>query len=189
MQKSLIQNIAAVNTAAELEKLCIEFRNKEFKLALKLRQQWDHQEAMELFEESQQLPCKKKCTTSYGIGDQNDDEEDWRYKTENTREAPYGCLSEDDMRRAIFDNDLDVIEENPILANIALGNLLKEDPDLEQELDARLRGDTINYDESLSWDEVTCIPQEAFELIEPQRSNAPRRAARIPKQEFLKIFA
>lgn len=127
----------------------------------------------EIIEESKQVPHKVVCITTIGDGEPDDGDTDWRERYESTREAPYGCLSEDDMKRAIMENDLSTIEESPVLANITLGNMLREDPDLEAELDERIRG---NYTGSgLGWDDVTNIPREAFTMIEEQRSLSPKR--------------
>lgn len=98
-----------------------------------------HMEILDLLEESKQVPHKAVCTTSYGDGESDDEDTDWRERYESTREAPYGCLTEDDMQRAIRDGDLDTIEDSPVLANITLGNMLRENPELEEDIDRFLR--------------------------------------------------
>lgn len=151
-----------------IEELCTTLL-QECKTHIKFRKL----DIKEIIEESKQVPHKAVCTTNFGDGESDDEDTDWRERYESTREAPYGCLSEDDMKRAVMENDLSVIEESPILANITLGNMLREDPDLESELDERIRG---NYTGSgLGWDDVTNIPREAFTMIEEQRSLSPKR--------------
>lgn len=188
---SIIQVIAANNSVKELQDLCKQFRNKEFKKALKLRQQWDAEDLHEILEEAEQLPCKPVCTTSYGDGESDDEDTDWRERYESTREAPYGCLTEDDMRRAIYNEDLDTIEENPILANITLGNMLKENPEIENDLDEYVRDpEKLNpeSEDELTWDELTDIPYNSYAMIAPQRGHSPKYE-RKSKVNYLSIFA
>lgn len=188
---SIVQVIAANNTVQELQQLCKQFRNKEFRKALKLRQQWDAEDLREIIEENEKLPCKPVCTTSYGIGESDDEDTDWRERYESTREAPYGCLTEDDMRRAIYDEDLDTIEENPILANITLGNMLKEEPDLENILDEYVRDPEKFFnpeEEDVFWEERTDIPYNSYAMIAPQRGHSPKYE-RKSKVNYLSIFA
>ena len=153
---SIIQVIAANNTVKELQELCKQFHNREFKKALKLRKQWDAEDLAEIIAENEQLPCKPVCTTSYGEGESDDEDTDWRERYESTREAPYGCLTEEDMKRAIREGDLDTIDENPILANITLGNMLKENPELEEQLDNFIRNhkgeDIPDWDTVRDWE-------------------------------------
>lgn len=152
---SIVQVIAANNSVKELQQLCKQFRNKEFRKALKLRMQWDAEDLREIIAENEQLPCKPVCTTSYGEGESDDEDTDWRERYESTREAPYGCLTEDDMMRAIREGDLDTIDENPVLANITLGNMLKENPELEEQLDNFIRNhkgeDIPDWDTIAEW--------------------------------------
>ena len=164
-------SLAANYQARELEALFEQYKNKAFRIAAKIRRSWDRAEVRELFDEYSTAPHKAVCTTTIGIGESDDENTDWRERYESTREAPYGCLTEDDMRHAIMDNDLATIEESPVLANITLGNMLREYPELEQQLDEKLRG---GY-EDLLWDEMTDIPRDAFQMIEEQRSLSPKR--------------
>ena len=158
---SIVQVIAANNNVQELQQLCKQFRNKEFRKALKLRQQWDAEDLAEIIAENEQLPCKPVCTTSYGEGESDDEDTDWRERYESTREAPYGCLTEDDMVRAIREGDIDTIDENPVLANITLGNMLKEDPELEEQLDNLIRNhkgeDIPDWDTVAEWQETAAF--------------------------------
>lgn len=158
---SIVQVIAANNNVKELQQLCKRFHNREFKKALKLRQQWDAEDLAEIIAENEQLPCKPVCTTSYGIGESDDEDTDWRERYESTREAPYGCLTEEDMVRAIREGDLDTIDENPVLANIALGNMLREDPELEEQLDDFIRNhkgeDVPDWDTVAEWQETAAF--------------------------------
>lgn len=164
-------SLAANYQARELEALFNQYKIRAYKIAAKIRHGWDRAEVRELFDECSTAPHKAKCTTSVGRDEDDEDQTDWRERYESTREAPYGCLTEDDMRRAIMDNDLETIEDSPVLANIALGNMLKEYPELEQQLDEKLRG---GY-KDLLWDEMTDIPRDAFTMIEEQRSLSPKR--------------
>lgn len=120
----------------------------------------------EIIEESKQVPHKAVCTTSFGDGESDDEDTDWRERYESTREAPYGCLTEDDMKRAIMDGDLDTIEDSPVLANITLGNMLREDPDLEQSIDNFVRNhkgeDTISLDELQSQEYIASNEYSEF---------------------------
>lgn len=150
-----------------------QYGNRVFKVAADIKAIWERQELMQILEESKQVPHKAVCTTSIGDGESSDEDTDWRERYESTREAPYGCLTEDDMKTAIMENDLNIIEESPVLANITLGNMLREDPDLESELDERIRGNYTGSD--LGWDDVTNIPRDAFTMIEEQRSLSPKR--------------
>lgn len=160
-----------------------QYGNKVFKVAAKIKRAWERQELMQILEESKQVPHKATCTTSFGDGESDDSDTDWRERYESTREAPYGCLTEDDMKRAIRDGDLNVIEDSPVLANIALGNMLREYPEFEEELDDHIKfGSDIETDLSL----------DALVMIEEQRSLSPKRQSwqdqRKLSKALLEIF-
>lgn len=164
-------SLAANYQAKELEALFEQYKIKAYKIAARIRRGWDRAEVKELFDECSTVPHKAVCTTSFGDGESFDGDTDWRERYESTREAPYGCLSEEDMKRAIREGDLNTIEDSPVLANITLGNMLREYPELEEQLDEKLKG---GY-EDLLWDEMTDIPRDAFQMIEEQRSLSPKR--------------
>ena len=159
-------SLAANYQARELEALFNQYKIKAYKIAAKIRRGWDRQEVRELFDECSTAPHKAKCTTSVGRDEDDEQETDWRERYESTREAPYGCLTEDDMKRAIRDGDLDTIEDNPILANIALGNMLRENPEFEEELDSFIRNhkgeDTISLDELQEQEYIAANEYEEF---------------------------
>lgn len=181
-------SLAANYQAKELEALFEQYKNKAFKIAARIRCGWDRAEVKELFDECSTAPHKPICTTNIGRYDDEEDQTDWRERYESTREAPYGCLTEDDMKQAIREGDLDTIEDSPVLANITLGNMLREYPELEEQLDEKLRG---GY-EDLLWDEMTDIPRDAFQMIEEQRSLSPKRQSwqdqRKLSKALLEIF-
>ena len=143
-----------------------QYGNRVFKVAANIKAAWERQELMDILEESKQVPHKAVCTTSFGDGESDDSDTDWRERYESTREAPYGCLTEDDMKRAIRDGDLNVIEDSPVLANITLGNMIRENPEFEEDLDNHIR-DGFDIDTDLSLD--------ALVMIEEQRSLSPKR--------------
>lgn len=160
-----------------------EYGNRVFKVAANIKRAWERQELMDILEESKQIPHKAIRTSSFGDGESDDEDMDWRERYESTREAPYGCLTEDDMKRAIVDGDLDTIEDSPVLANITLGNMLREDPWFEEELDDHIRdGSDIDTDLSL----------DALVMIEEQRSLSPKRQSwkdqRKLSKALLEIF-
>ena len=144
-------SLAANYQAKELEALFEQYKNKAFRIAAKIRRGWDKEEVKELFDECSTAPHKAKCTTSIGRDEDDEDQTDWRERYESTREAPYGCLDEEDMKRAIMSGDLETIEESPVLANITLGNMLRENPEFEEDLDRFLRNhkneDIISLDD------------------------------------------
>ena len=143
-----------------------EYGNRVFKIAANIKAAWERQELMQILEESKQIPHKAVCTTSIGDGESYDEDTDWRERYESTREAPYGCLTEDDMKRAIQDGDLDIIEDSPVLANITLGNMFRENPEFEEDLDNHIR-DGFDIDTDLNLD--------ALVMIEEQISLSPKR--------------
>ena len=159
-------SLAANYQARELEALFEQYKIRAYKIAAKIRRGWDRQEVRELFDECATAPHKAKCTSSVGRDEDDEEQVDWRERYESTREAPYGCLTEDDMKRAIKDGDLDTIEDNPILANIALGNMLRENPEFEEELDSFIRNhkgeDTISLDELQEQEYIAANEYEEF---------------------------
>lgn len=166
MSSGIELSLAANYQAKELEALFEQYKIKAYKIAARIRKGWDRAEVKELFDECSTAPHKAVCTTTIGIGESDDEDTDWRERYESTREAPYGCLTEDDMKRAIKDGDLDIIEDSPVLANITLGNMLKEDPLLEEEIDGHIRyGSDVETDLNL----------DALVMIEEQRSLSPKR--------------
>ena len=160
-----------------------QYGNRVFKIAANIKRSWERQELMDILEESKQVPHKAVCTTSFGDGESYDEDTDWRERYESTREAPYGCLTEDDMKRAIQDGDLDIIEDSPVLANITLGNMFRENPEFEEDLDNYIR-DGFDIDTDLNLD--------ALVMIEEQRSLSPKRQTwqdrRKLSQALLEIF-
>lgn len=160
-----------------------EYGNKVFKVAANIKRGWERQELMDILEESKQVPHKAVCTTSFGDGESSDEDTDWRERYESTREAPYGCLTEDDMKRAIRDGDLDIIEDSPVLANITLGNMIRENPEFEEEIDDHIR---------FGFDIDTDLDLDALVMIEEQRSLSPKRQTwkdqRKLSQALLEIF-
>ena len=143
--------LAAQYSEHQLLEMYRQYGNRVFKVAANIKAAWERQELMQILEESKQVPHKPVCTTSIGDGESDDEDTDWRERYESTREAPYGCLTEEDMKRAIQDGDLDIIEDSPVLANITLGNMFREDPEFEEDLDSFIRNhkdeDTISSDE------------------------------------------
>lgn len=115
---------------------------------------------------------------------------------QDERDAPYGCISKEDMLRAIEEGDLEIIEESPVLANVTLGEILREDPDLERSLDSFIRnhrGEEIPF----LLDEWSDIPEtkwdlDALVMIQEQRSQSPKRntrqAQKAMKIAFLKML-
>ena len=175
--------LAAQYNEHQLLEMYREYGNRVFKVAANIKAAWERQELMDILEESKQVPHKAVCTTSFGDGESYDEDSDWRERYESTREAPYGCLTEDDMKRAIRDGDLDVIDDSPVLANITLGNMLRENPEFEEDLDNHIR-DGFDIDTDLNLD--------ALVMIEEQRSLSPKRQTwkdqRKLRQALLEIF-
>lgn len=175
--------LAAQYNEHQLLEMYREYGNRVFKVAANIKRAWERQELMDILEESKQVPHKAVCTTSFGDGESYDEDSDWRERYESTREAPYGCLTEDDMKRAIRDGDLDVIDDSPVLANITLGNMLRENPEFEEDLDNHIR-DGFDIDTDLNLD--------ALVMIEEQRSLSPKRQTwkdqRKLRQALLEIF-
>ena len=138
-----------------VEELCTTLL-RECKTHIKFRKL----DVKEIIEESKQVPHKAVCTTSFGDGESDDEDTDWRERYESTREAPYGCLTEEDMKQAIKEGNLDIIEDSPVLANITLGNMLREDPDLEASLDDFIRShkneSVPSQDEIEYWQQRVC---------------------------------
>ena len=84
------------------------------------------------------------------------------------------------------EEDLDTIEENPILANITLGNMLRENPEIENDLDEFVRDpEELNPE---TWNELTDIPYSSYAMIAPQRGHTPKYE-RKSKVNYLQIFA
>ena len=175
--------LAAQYNEHQLLEMFRQYGNRVFKVAANIKAAWERQELMDILEESKQVPHKAVCTTSFGDGESYDEDSDWRERYESTREAPYGCLTEDDMKRAIRDGDLDIIEDSPVLANITLGNMIRENPEFEEDLDNHIR-DGFDIDTDLNLD--------ALVMIEEQRSLSPKRQSwrdqRKLSQALLEIF-
>ena len=91
---------------------------------------WSRSEIREEFHEQETLRVAKRKAPK--INDLDNDEPSSGHResvdryVDGEREAPYGLISKERMIQAILDGDLDIIDESPIGANVALYTIDQE---------------------------------------------------------------